>query len=105
IEVNLTHGFKYKLNAGVQLTHDTQGKYYAKNTTKRSGGQNWASNNNYDDFNITIENIMTYDKVIEEAHNINITGLYSWQQSKHQGLVLESNDILADMYQYYNPNF
>ena len=104
VEVDLTHGFKYKLNAGVQLAHDTQGKYYAKNTTKRSGGQNWATNNNYDDFNITLENIMTYDKVINETHNINVTGLYSWQQSKHQGLVLETNDILADMYQYYNPN-
>lgn len=105
LEVDFTHGFKYKLNAGVQLAHDTQGKYYAKKTTKQSGGQSWASNLNYDDFNITLENILTYDKVINNAHNINVTGLYSWQQSKKQNLSLETQDILADMYQYYNPNF
>lgn len=103
--IDFTHGFKYKLNAGVQLAHDTQGKYYAKNTTKQSGGQNWSSNNNYDDFNVTIENILTYDKTINETHHINATGLYSWQQSKKQSLSLETNDMLADMYQYYNPNF
>ncbi len=105
LEVDFTHGFKYKLNAGVRLAHDTQGKYYAKNTTKQAGGQSWASNLNYDDLNITLENIVTYDKVINHVHNVNVTGLYSWQRSKNRNLSLETQDILADMYQYYNPNF
>lgn len=105
VELDLTHGFKYKLNAGVQLAHDTQGKYYAKRTTKQAGGQSWTTNNNYDDYNITIENIFTYDKVLNEDHTFGVTGLYSWQESKKENTILETNDILADMYQYYNPNF
>ncbi|MBB4034916.1 TonB-linked SusC/RagA family outer membrane protein [Dysgonomonas hofstadii] len=105
LEIDFTHGFKYKFNAGVNLSHDTQGKYYAANTTKQSGGTNWANNLNYDDLNLTIENIFTYDKVINDTHTFNFTGLYSWQESKKENLNLQTSDLLADMYQYYNPAF
>ena len=105
LDIDFTKGFKYKLNAGITLSHDTQGRYYAKRTTKQTGGQNWSNNRNYDELNLTIENILTYDKTINSLHNINFTGLYSWQESKKENTSLETEDLLGDMYQYYNPAF
>jgi len=105
IDVDFTHGFKYKLNTGIEISPETQGKFYASNTTKQLGTQNYGYNRHYTGYNYTIENILTYDKTIAEDHVINFTGLYSLQKNRSEVSDVSYRDIPADYLQYYNPKY
>jgi TonB-linked SusC/RagA family outer membrane protein len=105
LDVNLNHGFKYRLNTGIQISPETQGKFYGSNTTKQLGTQNYGYNSNTTGYNYTVENILTYDKTIARDHNINFTGLYSLQKSQSENNNVSYRNIPADYIQYYNPQY
>lgn len=105
LEIDFTHGFKYKLNAGIQLNPETQGRYYASATTRQKDGESYAFNGNGTGYNYTIENILTYDKQFAEDHHINFTGLYSIQEKQYQWNYVHAYDLLNDNIQYHNPKF
>ncbi|WP_158085236.1 TonB-dependent receptor [Niastella vici] len=104
-EVDFTHGFKYKFNGGIQIAPETAGKFYASQTTKQTGQKNYGYNGKTAGYNYTLENILTYDKTIAGNHSINVTGLYSIQESKTEVNNTEYRDVLADYIQYYNPQY
>lgn len=105
LEADLTHGFKYKLNTGIEINPETQGKFYGSNTTKQLGTQNYGYNLNRTGYNYTIENILTYDKVFAKDHAVNFTGLYSLQKTQYEVNEVNYRDIPADYLQYYNPRY
>jgi TonB-dependent starch-binding outer membrane protein SusC len=105
LEIDFTHGFKYKVNAGFQVNPENRGKFYARGTTKQMESPSYSLNENTHNYNYTVENIVTYDKSFGGAHDLNITGLYSIQEGRYQRLKLEADDILADYIAYYNPTF
>jgi TonB-linked SusC/RagA family outer membrane protein len=105
VDVNLTHGFKYKLNTGLQFNPETQGRFYGSNTTKQLGTQNFGYNYNGTGYNYTIENILTYDKTIAKDHVFNFTGLYSIQKTQSEANSVSYRNVLADYIQYYNPAY
>lgn len=105
LEADFTHGFKYKLNTGIELSPETQGKFYASNTTKQLGTQNYGYNRTATGYNYTVENIVTYDKTIAEDHALNLTGLFSLQKTRMEVNDVSYRDVLADYIQYYNPKY
>lgn len=105
IEANLTGGFKYKLNAGIQISPETEGRFYGTQTTRQLGDKNAGFNGNGTGYEYTIENILTYDKVIATNHTVNFTGLFSLQEQKRQWNYVRYRDILADYIQYHNPKY
>jgi TonB-linked SusC/RagA family outer membrane protein len=105
LDVNLTHGFKYRLNAGLEMAPETIGKFYSSNTTKQLGTPNYGYNSNSTGYNYTIENILTWDKTIAKDHSFNITGLYSLQKSQTENNNVTYRNVLADYIQYYNPQY
>jgi TonB-linked SusC/RagA family outer membrane protein len=105
LDVNLTNGFKYRLNTGLQFNPETQGKFYGSNTTKQLGTQNYGYNYNGTGYNYTIENILTYDKTIAKDHAINFTGLYSVQKTQSEANSVSYRNVLADYIEYYNPTY
>lgn len=105
LDVDLTHGFKYKLNAGFQFTPEKKGKFYASETTKQKGGQSYSYNESGWGFNYTIENILTYDQVFAKKHKINFTGLYSIQQSRSEYSYTHAKDLFYDNAWYHNNAF
>jgi TonB-linked SusC/RagA family outer membrane protein len=105
LDLDLTHGFKYRLNTGVQINPETAGKFYGSNTTKQLGTQNFGNNSNTTGYNYTIENILTYDKTIATDHKINFTGLYSLQKLQSENNNVSYRNVLADYIQYYNPAY
>ncbi|MCD7900398.1 MAG: TonB-dependent receptor [Bacteroides sp.] len=102
LEVDFTHGFKYKLNAGIQLSPSTRQKYYASGTTKQKTGASWAMNQSTDIYDYTIENLLTYDKKFKK-HSINATAMFSTEEKKHQWFQLDYTDIPSDQVGYYGP--
>jgi TonB-linked SusC/RagA family outer membrane protein len=105
LDVDLTHGFKYKLNAGVQIDPETRGKFYSRESTKQSGRLSYAYNGNSSGYNYTLENILTYDKTIANVHTINFTGLYSLQERQSSWTHVHGEGLIDDNVQYYNPEF
>jgi len=102
-EANLTHGFKYRLNAGIEMSPETVGKFYGSTTTKQAGTQNYGYNSNSTGYNYTLENILTYDKTVAKDHVFNFTGLYSLQKTQSENNNVTYRNVLADYIQYYNP--
>src|SRR5690606_38853207 len=74
-DIDFTHGFKYRFNAGIELSPETQGKFYGSNTTKQLGTPNYGFNRSATGVNYTLENILTYDKTFAQDHKLNVTAL------------------------------
>jgi TonB-linked SusC/RagA family outer membrane protein len=104
-DVNIIKGLKYRFNTGVELRSDIYGEFYASKTTNNLGGLSTAQNRTNFRTNYTIENILTYDKVLADKHKLNFTGLFSLQEQSTQGNEFRNNTIAADDLQYYNPTY
>ncbi len=103
-EITFPAGFKYRFNGGIQLKHNTIGKFQATNTTKRMGALNWAFSENNLARDYTLENILTWDRSIKNVHNFNVTGLFSFQERVYDMNNMDSNDYFDDNIQYHNPS-
>ena len=104
-DINIIEGLKYRFNSGVELRSDIYGEFYAGKTTNNLGGLSTAQNRTNFRTNYTVENILTYDKVIAKRHKVNFTGLFSLQEQSTQGNEFRNNSIAADDLQYYNPTY
>jgi TonB-linked SusC/RagA family outer membrane protein len=104
-DISLAEGLKYRFNTGVELRTDVYGEFYASKTTNNLGGLSTAQNRTNFRTNFTLENILTYDKVIAKKHKINFTGLFSLQEQSTQGNEFRNNTIASDDLQYYNPTY
>src|SRR5215218_5105394 len=103
VDVNLFKGLKYKFNSGVEIRNDTYNNYYSGKTSFRvNQGGAAASNRNSNNTNYTVENLLTYDNTFAERHKLNVTGLYSIQESKTTGNQFDYN-INSDYLAFYNP--
>ncbi|MCW3093002.1 MAG: TonB-dependent receptor plug [Ferruginibacter sp.] len=105
MDITLPAGFKYRLNTGIQISPEKQGKFYGSNTTKQLGQPNYGFNSNTTGYNYTVDNILTYDKTIARDHVVNFTGLYSIQKSQSENNNVSYRSLLADYIQYYNPQY
>jgi TonB-linked SusC/RagA family outer membrane protein len=105
LDVNLTHGFKYRLNTGLQINPETLGRFYGSNTLEQTGTPNQGYNYNGTGYDYTVEHILTYDKTIAKDHNINFTGLYSFEKNQTENNSVSYRNVLADYIEYYNPAY
>lgn len=95
-------GLSYRINLGLNYWTLSRGQYqgygvFSNNATAQSTASMQQQNNT----NWTIENILTYDKRFKK-HHINLTGLYSGEQTKQSQTLVSATNILADFFQYYN---
>ncbi|WP_348048410.1 TonB-dependent receptor [Mucilaginibacter sp.] len=102
-ELNLAPGLKYRFNGGAEIKPEVYGNFYAAATYNNQGAQSSANNQSKYNYNYTIENIITYDKVIAKKHHISFTGLYSLQENQSQNNSFSYNNLLSDGVQYFNP--
>jgi TonB-linked SusC/RagA family outer membrane protein len=102
-EAYITEGLKYRFNAGAELKTDIYGNFYGSATSNNLGGLSTSNNKTGFKTDYTLENILTYDKVIAKHHKINFTGLFSFQKDESQSNSFSNNDLIADALWYYNP--
>lgn len=103
LEAYLAEGLKYRFNAGAELKSDVYGNFYASATSNNLGGLSTSSNSTGFRTDYTLENILTYDKVIAKNHKLNFTGLFSLQEDENQTNTFKNNNLIADNLWYYNP--
>ncbi|WP_298735889.1 TonB-dependent receptor [uncultured Chitinophaga sp.] len=103
-EVDLADGLKYRLNVGPDIQQSNYGLFQGKNNTTQliAGGDAVAQRNGYTVLAYTVENLLTYNKVFHQKHNVGITALYSVQRQREDSSNASVRGIPAEAQQWYN---
>lgn len=96
-EYNLFKDLTYRINFGTDFNIARNGQY----SGTLAGSVNEAKVSNDMDFAYTIENILTYNKVINQ-HKINVVGLFSTQKSKTETSGASGQDIPIEYSTFYD---
>lgn len=96
-------GLKYRINLGANFRMSNGGSYtgqgvFATNPTTVST----ATISNSMTTNWAVENLLTYDRIFAQKHQLNFVGLYSAEQTKYNRSQISAKDIPADAFQFYN---
>ncbi|HET9432084.1 MAG TPA: SusC/RagA family TonB-linked outer membrane protein, partial [Chitinophagaceae bacterium] len=96
-------GLKYRVNLGLDFIQLNNGAYTGQGVgSVNPASISSASIDNRHTYHWTLENLLTYDHVFAGKHNVNVTGLYSAEQSKYNRSNISAQDIPADAFQFYN---
>ncbi len=87
-EYAITKDLKYRLNFGTDILYSRRGQFEGNYT----GSTPVASIQNTNIFSYTLENILTFDKIIGD-HNLNLVGLFSTQSSNTELSLLSAQGI------------
>lgn len=96
-------GLKYRINVGLNFRQSNGGSYtgegvFSVNETTPST----ASISNAHTTNWVIENLLTYDRVFADKHQINVVGLFSTEETNYNRSQISARDIPSDHFQFYN---
>jgi TonB-linked SusC/RagA family outer membrane protein len=96
-------GLKYRVNLGLNFRMSNGGSYtgegvFAVNPTTPST----ASVSNSLTTNWVIENLLTYDRLFAEKHQVNVVAMYSAEESRYNRSHLSAKNIPSDHFQFYN---
>lgn len=96
-------GLKYRANLGLNFRMTNGGTYTGEGvnsttaTTVSTASISHSLNTNW-----AIENLLTYDRLFADKHQVNIVALYSSEQTTYNSSKVSAKDIPADHFQYYN---
>jgi TonB-linked SusC/RagA family outer membrane protein len=93
-------GLQYKLNTGVELSTTSHSQYRGRNTPIGSENNGDASVDNRRKTNVVVENLLTYHNSFG-AHNIGLTGLYSFQETIYNRDGVSSSGFESDVLTWY----
>lgn len=101
-EYKILEGLTYRLNFGPDQTSFKRGTFLASQTNSRRGGQPTASNENFEQFSYTLENILNYDKQLNEQHKLGVTLLHSIQRQRFENSGTSVLGLPYESQLYYN---
>ena len=103
VEFSPVKGLKYRFNGGAELRSDIYGNFYGRYTTNNLGVQSTAENATTQSASYTLENLLVYDRTFAKVHQVNFTGLYSFQKYHSENTQFNYSSLLSDQAQYLNP--
>ncbi|MCL1938930.1 MAG: TonB-dependent receptor [Candidatus Azobacteroides sp.] len=99
VKIPGVEGLSYRINIGLNYWTLNRGQY--RGVGVFASGLSTASVQQQNNTNWAVENILTYDKYFDK-HHINLTGLYSGEQTQSTQTYVSATNVLADFFQYYN---
>lgn len=102
-EVKIMEGLSYRLNLGPDFTQQRYGRFIGSETNNRRRGDAQAFNENRFGFNVTMENILNYNKSFGK-HSLNVTGVQSIQKDNFERFRSEVQGIPAQDQSFYSLN-
>jgi len=94
-------GLSYRVNLGLNYWTLNRGQYQGVGVFNPPGSQSTGSMQQQNNTDWTVENLLTYDKRFGK-HHLNLTGLYSAEQTQESQTYISATNILADFFQYNN---
>ena len=103
VRVPWVEGLKYRLNVGLDYRQSNGGAYTGEgiNSTNPTTISS-ASISNSHTTHWLVENLLTYDRIFNNVHNLNVVALYSAEQNKFNRSRVAATGIPADHFQFYN---
>ena len=96
-------GLSYRINVGLNYRHTKGGSFTG--TGINNTDPNYINSASVDEENTTnwaIENLITYDRIFNEKHHINVVGMYSAEQTTYEKTSVAAKGIPAEYFHYYN---
>jgi TonB-linked SusC/RagA family outer membrane protein len=100
-EIKFLPELKYHVNAGFNYVQSYGGRYYSKDSPIRAGAMNQAVLSNNVRTTWTVENLLYYDKEFGD-HKLNLTGMFSAEESEYEASTFTAYGIMADYIGYSN---
>lgn len=102
-KVPYVEGLKLRTNVGADFRLTNGGSYtgqgvFATNATTPSS----ASISNSLNTHWAVENLLTYDRVFEDVHQVNAVAMYSAEQTSYNSSHISATEIPSDALQFYN---
>ena len=95
-------GLTYRVNVGLNVRTSKQGGFTGTGiNNKDANAVNSGSVYENQTRNWAIENLLTYDRVFAEKHNLNVVAMYSAEQTRYEQSGASAQEIPADYFQYY----
>ena len=96
-------GLSYRSNFGYNYRNGFAGSYYGRNTLSGRTTDGSASIKNTQYWDYTWENLLNYNRQFGK-HKIDLTGLFSMQQTSNQSAQQSAECFVNDDSEYYNMN-
>ena len=96
-------GLSYRTNFGYNYRSSFEGSYYGRNTLSGKTVDGSASIYNRHYWDYTWENLINYDRQFGK-HKLNLTGLFSMQQTSDQSATQSAECFVNDDSEYHNMN-
>lgn len=97
-------GLSYRINVGLNYRSSKTGVFTGTGVNNGNNPDNPNSASVQQDItkNWVVENLITYDRTFAEKHHLNVTGLYSAEQTTFERTYMSGQSIPAEYFQYYN---
>lgn len=103
LEIPQVEGLTYRTNLGLDYRQSNVGSYTGQGINNPNPDtDSEASVSNAHTYNWVIENLVTYDRIFDDKHEVGLTGLYSAERNRYNSSRMEARDIPADAFQFYN---
>jgi len=101
-EIELLQGLKFRSTLGVQISNQRQGSYVSTKLIEGRNTNGTGSINSHKNTNIINENFLTYTTTINDDHNLEALGGYSYQTSRNESWTASNRDFISDSFSYWN---
>ena len=95
-------GLSYRINVGLNYRTSKGGSFTGTGVNnKDENAINGGSISENQTRNWAVENMLTYDRIFAEKHNLNVVAMYSAEQTRYESTGASADGIPADYFQYY----
>ena len=95
-------GLSYRINVGLNYRNSKSGSFTGTGiNNKDANAINGASIGENQTRNWAVENLLSYDRIFAEKHNVNVVAMYSAEQTRYESTGASADGIPADYFQYY----
>ena len=95
-------GLSYRINVGLNYRTSKSGSFTGTGiNNKDANAINGASIGENQTRNWAVENLLSYDRIFAEKHNVNVVAMYSAEQTRYESTGASADGIPADYFQYY----
>lgn len=101
-EVELLTGLKFRSTLGVQISNQRIGNYVTKELVEGRNYGGAGSITAHKNTNVINENFLTYTKTIQEDHNLDVMGGYSYQSSRNETWGAYNRNFVSDNFSFWN---
>jgi TonB-linked SusC/RagA family outer membrane protein len=101
-EIKFLPELKYRVNVGLNYSHDDYGEFYSSQSSFKSGGLSSAATSSTTQYNYAVENLLYYDKTFNEKHHLGVTLMQSVEDQYYTYNSVNGQNMTADYMQYYN---